>query len=338
MLGTPLYMSPEQAQGLKTVDARTDVWSLGMCLYQALAGRLPFDEVDTIGKLIVAIVAHEVPPLLAAAPWVRPELATVVHRALERDMEKRWASTRDLITALAPFGNGSVSLTSEMLVPAKEALDATLLPGQPSGPSFPAAATTAGVASDSPALPARPRRTRALPIALLGVLTAGGAVVVAMRLGSHTSAVVDRAAQPPTTSVVEPALGHEVPAMPSSDRKAGVLTVSIPDGYTIKVDGASPGGPESQGSARSLDPSHVELRGEFQTKFLVAVFDKAGRRVLVQDVYLYDNKLDPDSVDTRVGVVPVEKPRRKAPPPATPPPAQPPATPSAVGSSLPARF
>jgi serine/threonine protein kinase len=331
VLGTPLYMSPEQAQGLKTIDARTDVWSLGMCLYQALAGRLPFNDIDTLGKVIVAIVTHEVPPLCDLAPWVRPELAAVVHQALERDVEKRIPSARQFMAAVSPFLSGTVALTPEILVGVRETLGATLsvVPGAPSsrdvlnGPlssqdTLPlhAAATTAGVSSARipAATPKRRASGKAIALAFGGLAAVTAGVFALARSGTkegtETAATASPSNEPPSPASASPA--SSAPAVAPDAPKVGVLTVKAPEGYTVKVDGQSPGGPESHAAARTLEDGKLELRGEFQTKFLVAVFDKAGKRLMVQDVYLYDNKLDPEAIDTTVGQVNVEKPKRKA--------------------------
>ena len=88
MLGTPHYMSPEQAQGLP-VDRRTDVWALGAVLYECLAGVPPFGEQSSYAGLILRIVTTTPRPLAEVAPWVPPRLAAMIHEALTADLDRR---------------------------------------------------------------------------------------------------------------------------------------------------------------------------------------------------------------------------------------------------------
>jgi serine/threonine-protein kinase len=94
MLGTPHYMSPEQAQDAKRVDARTDVYSLGMVLYHALTGAPAFTSSGAFMGFLVGQSA--VPPLQKAAPWVSPELARATHAAVLRSPEARWPDLGEL--------------------------------------------------------------------------------------------------------------------------------------------------------------------------------------------------------------------------------------------------
>jgi len=88
VLGSPAYMSPEQAKGEVEIDGRSDVWSLGVILYEALTGKLPFKGAN-YNALMVSIISSPHPPISAADPEVPKELAAVVDRALAKDRARR---------------------------------------------------------------------------------------------------------------------------------------------------------------------------------------------------------------------------------------------------------
>ncbi len=88
VVGTPQYMSPEQAQGF-SVDERTDVWALGLVLYEMLAGRPAYPEMGTYEQFIIFLVSNPPDPLRLVAPWVPAPLAQVVHQAIEHDLKLR---------------------------------------------------------------------------------------------------------------------------------------------------------------------------------------------------------------------------------------------------------
>ncbi len=116
LLGSPQYMSPEQARAEKGLDARTDVWSLGMVIYQMLTGRTAFKGVTPIPKLLEAITSQPVAPIRETAPWVDLGVATAVERALEIDPARRHPSIRALREALLPFLPSGVAISEAMLV------------------------------------------------------------------------------------------------------------------------------------------------------------------------------------------------------------------------------
>ena len=98
VMGTSHYMSPEQARG-KPVDARSDIWSLGIVIYELVAGRTPF-EGETSTDVIVGITQKEPAPLARYAPNVPPELDWIVMKALRKDRDERYQTAKELLTDL----------------------------------------------------------------------------------------------------------------------------------------------------------------------------------------------------------------------------------------------
>ena len=101
VVGTPRYMSPEQIRGEK-VDARSDIFSLGVMLYEMIAGRPPF-EGATASEVIAGILHVEPMPLARFAPVVPPELDRIVRKALRKDREARYQVVKDLQNDLKSF-------------------------------------------------------------------------------------------------------------------------------------------------------------------------------------------------------------------------------------------
>jgi len=98
IMGTANYMSPEQARG-EQVDARADVWSFGVVLYEMVAGCAPFDR-STPSEVIALILEREPPPLARYARDVPPELERIVSKALTKDREDRYQTAKDLLVDL----------------------------------------------------------------------------------------------------------------------------------------------------------------------------------------------------------------------------------------------
>ncbi|HEX6275731.1 MAG TPA: serine/threonine-protein kinase [Polyangiaceae bacterium] len=109
-LGTPLYVSPEQLVSAKYVDARTDVWSLGVILYELVTGTLPFEGPTAIA-VAAAIQTVEPPPPSSRRPGLPPELDAVVMRALAKRPDERFGSVAEFVRALAPFAASPASAT-----------------------------------------------------------------------------------------------------------------------------------------------------------------------------------------------------------------------------------
>jgi serine/threonine-protein kinase len=102
LLGSPQYMSPEQVRSSRQVDARTDIWSLGVVLYELVTGRVPFTA-PTLPALSAMIVADPVPALRTRCPYCPDELEAVILKCLEKERALRYADVGELAAALREF-------------------------------------------------------------------------------------------------------------------------------------------------------------------------------------------------------------------------------------------
>ena len=195
LMGSPGYMSPEQVRSSKDVDARTDVWSLGVVLYELLTGDMPFAS-DTVADLLVEVLHSPPRPIVRLAPEVDAALEAVVVRCLQKRREDRYASIAELASALAPFRSASPLVIPE------------LVRGHDAAPA------EAGVASTIHEAPKG--RHRIALSAMLGVAVVGialGALALVKRQSSSNESISSKAiadatgvatpASPPPPSSVE---------------------------------------------------------------------------------------------------------------------------------------
>ena len=217
-VGSPLYTSPEQLHSVKDLDARSDVWSLGVVLYELLTGRAPFMG-ESIAELIAAILYREPAPLRGQGLDLPSELAEVVSCALAKQREDRFASVGELADALAQFVPEEGALAAERVYRVLAATNArergTTLPMRTAAERGAAAtrltnerrakrtgSSSANRASDTVDSPTRKRAV----LALVGVLLLiGGGYLVSLRFGA-----AERATNSASTGNVAPPL----PALP----------------------------------------------------------------------------------------------------------------------------
>ncbi len=101
IVGSPAYMSPEQARADRALDHRTDLWSLGVVLFEVLTGERPFPSKNI--TVVSEIVSAPIPPVAALVPDVDPRLASIVARCLERDRDRRIQTAQEVAALLLPL-------------------------------------------------------------------------------------------------------------------------------------------------------------------------------------------------------------------------------------------
>ena len=102
LMGSPLYMAPEQMRSSKNVDGRADIWSMGVILYEMLGGRAPFDG-ETLPIVCARIMTEPPSPLRSVRPEVPEELEALVHKCLDKEPQQRFQDVASLAQALAAF-------------------------------------------------------------------------------------------------------------------------------------------------------------------------------------------------------------------------------------------
>ena len=126
LMGSPLYMSPEQLRSLRSVDARTDIWALGVILFEMLAGSPPFAG-ESLPDLSVSIIVGKAPLLRMKRPDAPAKLEAAIARCLEKDQTKRIAGIGELATLLAPFGSSEAEASRDNILKALSRPSASLL-------------------------------------------------------------------------------------------------------------------------------------------------------------------------------------------------------------------
>jgi serine/threonine-protein kinase len=259
--GTPYYMPPEQVRGARQADQRSDVYALGVVLYESVTGKRPF-EAENIYSMLHAIGAGEYPPPRTARPGLPADVEAVIVRAMQLEPANRFPTVRHLAAALLPFASdkarvlygeafagiddGPGARPAAAPAPARTgdlawAATATPAPGQGpfSSKSLPAAKeTTLGSATGHQVetVPAAPRSR-------LGVVV-GGSVAVGAVL--FVAAKLLWPAPPPAAAPAAPVVAAPTPSAPAPPAPRATYRVEVdvdPTSATLELDGVATGAP-----------------------------------------------------------------------------------------------
>ncbi len=233
VLGSPEYMSPEQLRTPRGVDARTDIWSLGVILYELLTGRMPFTG-ESLAELFVQILETVPPPVRTIRPEIPAALEIVIARCMTRDPAGRYQNVNELKGELMFFASDQ----ARAMAFARGSAPGLRGSMQPSGPAMPAIATTANTAAPwagTMGQPPEAKRSRKVAIIAVSILGLGVGGVVSSLL---VRAAMSHDAPAAETSSNATSNGNAPPAV--SIAPAAVIPASAADTAVATKDAGQP--------------------------------------------------------------------------------------------------
>jgi serine/threonine-protein kinase len=213
VMGTPFYMSPEQARGSKQLDHRSDLYAMGVILYEAVTGHRPFDG-ETFNELLFKIALSDPVPIREHASDVDPQFEAIVIRAMAREPEQRFQSADDLIAALDAWDRQAPTAI-DVIPPVAASDPPTVVAAQ---------LRTATDWTNTGAVPQNARRLGIIGAAVLSgvfLLVAGAFAIGRIARGNDGPAPATSEFEPaPTGSVESPPVGPEAPIPPPPPAEA----------------------------------------------------------------------------------------------------------------------
>ena len=228
LMGSPFYMSPEQLQSSKSVDARSDIWSLGIILFELVSGRVPF-AAQAVTELAIKIAMDPAPPAHAFRADVPLGLERVIATCLEKNRDKRYPTVGELAIALADYGSKQAPISVERVLgtlrqagiwgaalPPSGALPAALGSAPVPRGSVQNTASSWGHTGAGPGSSARAVVFIGVAVAVMGMLAVGGALILRKGRPSVTAPSAAAMTPPPVTTAV-PAAAQAQPSSATAE-------------------------------------------------------------------------------------------------------------------------
>jgi serine/threonine protein kinase len=284
-LGTPLYMSPEQARSPRDVDTRADLYSVGAIMYELLSGRTPYTaDSGEYTEILFKIFTTDPEPIQSLRPDLPEGLAATIHRALARDPNQRFSSASEMAEALVPYaddrsgnviarlrgGRGRSLVPPSAMAPRMSQPGAATPPRPPTGPGMgvapantfpnpndamaaPRVPTHVGVTRETPGAPSPGKGGRVAIVALLaGMVVIGGAAAVLVMRHSASTTPVHATHEPATTGTTAPPASTDTVAVSPSSQLAPLPSVVTSPSATPSA--APPTSASGSGRARPQTP------------------------------------------------------------------------------------
>ncbi|HEV8551185.1 MAG TPA: serine/threonine-protein kinase [Polyangiaceae bacterium] len=223
VIGTPYYLSPEQARGQRDIDARSDLYTVGVIIYQCVAGQVPI-RAETFNELLFKIALQTAPPLTTDVPSIDPKFSALVEKAMSREREGRFQTAAELRQALENWLSG-VSINSQQAQSLPRGWNSdTVASPMPTSSTF--------GRTQSPTSPFAPRRTPKV-LLVAGAIVLMASIGLAARLlrapsAPATAGTGSAASAPPSAATVAPA--PEVAPIPLPPTPPSDTVVTLPTG------------------------------------------------------------------------------------------------------------
>jgi eukaryotic-like serine/threonine-protein kinase len=238
IMGSPLYMSPEQMASAKDVDQRSDIWAIGTVLYELVTGRVPF-EAETMPQLCTLILHAEPPPPRSIRPEIPPDLEKAIARCLKKDRNQRYPNVAALAADLAVFAPDAGPRSAERIsrVLSQSGMSSQELVSS----NFPGTTSAANTgASQAWGTTQTARSNRAM---WLGIVAGVAAAAVGLLVWRFTAAPTATPPDAPTAAAHKPPLDTpsvEAPPLPSAVPALTVTTPPAPSAVPQPAASAAP--------------------------------------------------------------------------------------------------